>query len=135
MVDQFNGVSIIPDIQWARPDTVLMTDACLEEARGVNWECKEYFHFPFPPEITKQQHHINHLEVITLTVSLKLWAHLLTGRRLKVKCDNEVTVVVVNILAQGACLCGSQLPVSGQVCSYSWCGQQTSRYLVNVEQR
>ncbi len=25
LVDQFNGVSIIPDIQWAWPDTVLVT--------------------------------------------------------------------------------------------------------------
>ncbi len=68
----FNGVSIIPEIIWTKPDIVLAIDACLEGARGVYWERKELFHFTLPHEVLCENHHIRRLELAVLTVAVGL---------------------------------------------------------------
>ena len=96
LLEWYNGVSIIPDVLWAKPDSVLATDACLEGAGGVNLVRREFFHFVFPDWVLAQQHHINVLELVVLTVAVKLWGEDLLGMKVQVKCDNEATVSVVN---------------------------------------
>lgn len=93
---QFNGVSVIPDMIWTKPDTILASDACLTGGGAVNWERKEFFHFTFPPDILSEGHHISRLELIVLTMAVKVWGQFLRGRRVGLKCDNEACVWVVN---------------------------------------
>lgn len=93
-LEHYNGVSIIPDIYWSRPDKVLATDSCLTGCGGI---CgNEYFHATFPEFIKLQNMCINELEMLTVTVAIKLWAHKLAGKRLLINCDNEVTVTAIN---------------------------------------
>ncbi len=44
-LERYNGVSMIPDVICAKPDTVISTDAYLGGAGGFNCQLKEYFHF------------------------------------------------------------------------------------------
>ncbi len=47
-LERYNGVSMIPNVIWAKPDMVIATDACLGGGGEVNCQLKEYFHFEFP---------------------------------------------------------------------------------------
>ena len=89
----FNGISLIPPNYWSSPDTVLACDACLTGAGAV---CgKEYFHRRFPAEIMQATSDINQRELLTIMVALTAWASKLQGHRIKILCDNMVTVQVL----------------------------------------
>ena len=90
----FNGVSMMLEVEWLRPDSVFATDACLDGGGG--WVLGEYFRFSFPVELSVRSLHINCLELLVLVVALKLWAPGLVGKRIKVFCDNTATVTVLN---------------------------------------
>ncbi len=90
----YNGVSMLPMEDWSEPDAVLATDACLAGCGGVSGGC--FFHATFPEAISKQGLHINALELLTLTVALKLWGPQLKGERIVVLCDNMASVQVLN---------------------------------------
>lgn len=91
---KYNGISIIPEQLWCKPDKVLSTDACLEGCGGV---CEnEYFHVMYPEEIKRQKLSINALEMLTVTVALKLWSKNLHGKRLLIYCDNLMCVNAIN---------------------------------------
>ncbi len=87
---------MIPDVIWAKPDTVIATDACLGGGGGVNCMLKEYFHFEFPLYLLEETHNINRLQLVFLVVAVKLWGHCLEGKCILLYCDNEATVAVVN---------------------------------------
>ena len=89
-------MSIIPHLVWAKPDSVIATDACLQGAGGISWIQGEYFHCRFPEAWSKQECSINLLELVTVVIGVKLWAASLKGRKLLIRCDNEVAVQVVN---------------------------------------
>lgn len=90
----FNGVTIIPQPYWSQVDEVLATDASLEGAGAL---CgTEYFHTRFPPQAIARFKHINQLELLTIVVSLKLWGSKLAGSRLRLHCDNQVSVMTIN---------------------------------------
>ena len=91
---KYNGVSMIPDLLWCKPDTVLSTDSCLAGCGGVCGD--EYFHAAYPEHIKKQNLCINALEMLTVTVALKVWSKKLTGKRVLIYCDNLVTVNAIN---------------------------------------
>ena len=91
---EYNGVSLIPDREWSEPDVVLATDACLAGCGGMCGE--EYFQAGFPPQIAQRALHISALEMLTVVVALKTWGHQLGRAKLKVYCDNEATVLVIN---------------------------------------
>ncbi|CAG2233744.1 unnamed protein product [Mytilus edulis] len=57
---------------------------------------KNIFHVEFPDAIVNEQLHINALEMLTVVVCLKLWGTKLRGKRIIIKCDNQVTVTVIN---------------------------------------
>ena len=73
---EYNGVSLIPDREWSEPDVVLATDACLAGCGA----CVER-------SISKQVSHHK---------ALKTWGHQLGRAKLRVYCDNEATVLVIN---------------------------------------
>ena len=88
----FNGVGLIPEPNWSKPDAYFSVDACLAGAGGM---CgREYFHCPIPSQL--QGVDINTLELRTLLVALRLWAPRLAGCRVQVFCDNWATVVTLN---------------------------------------
>ncbi len=81
--------------EWSQPDEQFATDACLVGAGG--WCQGQYFHCVFPEKIAKQSLCINALELLTIIVGVKLWAHLWKGKRIIILCDNKVSVDVINM--------------------------------------
>ena len=84
----------MPVKDWSEADSVISCDACLQGAGG--WYRGEYFHAKFPDHIMDQSLHINALELLTLMVALKLWGNKCQGQRIKLYCDNTVSVTVLN---------------------------------------
>lgn len=95
-MSSYNGVSLMLQPGWKKPDSVIATDACLSGGGGINLHLKQYFHFQFPPKFLCKPYHINTLELIVLVVALKLWGTSLTGHRVLMRCDNESTVSMIN---------------------------------------
>lgn len=88
----YNGVSMLNLQEWTEPDAFMASDACLAGCGGI---CEDYFfHCEFPEFIFKQKLHINALELLTVIVCLKLWAK--KGKKIYIKCDNQVSVFVIN---------------------------------------
>ena len=88
----FNGISILNLEEWTEPDQFFSCDACLSGCGGIN--SSQYFHCTFPNFITQQNLHINSLELLTVIVSLKVWAR--KGKKICIFCDNAVSVEVIN---------------------------------------
>ena len=90
----YNGITVIKTVDWSMPDELMSCDACLVGCGG--WSQGEFFHSTFPKFIEDMKLHINSLELLTLTVAVKLWGSKLQGKRFVVLCDNQATVMVVN---------------------------------------
>lgn len=56
----------------------------------------ECFHREFPDFILTQERHINELELLTVVVSIKLWAPKLQGLGVELLSDNATCVSVIN---------------------------------------
>jgi hypothetical protein len=93
-LETYNGVSIIPDMNWTEPDAIVATDACLSGCGALSG--KLYFRSTFPEDVISQQLHINALELLTILVACKLWGKLWKGLRIRVYCDNIASVIVLN---------------------------------------
>ena len=91
----YNGVSMMAIENWAVPDEVFATDACLLGCGGWS-EDRRYFHSPFPDTICKQSIDINGLELLTIIIACKVWGRGWKGKRMLVHCDNMVSVIVMN---------------------------------------
>ncbi len=90
----YNGVSVIPEQVWSYPDASLATDAC---PSGCGGHCgEEFFHTRFPVSILNQALHINALECLGVIVAVKMWGRRLSGLKIRLYCDNMVTVSVIN---------------------------------------
>lgn len=131
-LEAFNGVSVIPFKDWAEPDAELATDACLLGAGGI---CgTEYFHSPFPGFIASKDLHINCLELLTVTVSLKLWGAKLKGFKIQIFCDNSASVMCIN---SGKCKCNFMVACLREItfhCSLHNC-QILALHLPGVDNR
>ena len=91
---QYNGVSVIPMMDRAPPDTLLASDACLV---GFGAVCQQEFcKGRFPPQIQSLGLHISALEMLALIVSVKVWTNKFKGLLVGVKYDNLATVTVIN---------------------------------------
>lgn len=55
-----------------------------------------FFHTTYPNFITKQSLHIDALELLAVTVSVKLWASVLPRQRILVLTDNTSTELALN---------------------------------------
>ena len=93
-LQDFNGVSYIPDMVWKDPDLIISTDACLTGSGG--WCNQEYFSCKFPEKVLKKSYHINILEMLTVLVALRLWSKQCGGLRIKIYCDNLMSVGLIN---------------------------------------
>ena len=87
---KFNGVSLITDVNWSVPDVVVSSDSCLEGGGG--YAQGDFFHAKFPRRIVQLNLNINQLECIVITLALKLWSGKLKRKKIKMFCDNQVTV-------------------------------------------
>lgn len=93
-LSHYNGVSVIPsDVIISNPE-LFATDACLTGCGAVCFgEC---FHREFPDFILTQDRHINELELLTVVISIKLWAPKLQGLGVELLSDNATCVSVIN---------------------------------------
>jgi hypothetical protein len=93
-VDIFNGVSYIPPSIWAEPDVTFSTDSCLTGCGGI---CGyEYFHASFPDFIQSQDLPIHKLEMLAVLVGVRLWGKMCEGQKIRIYCDNQAVVQVIN---------------------------------------
>ena len=81
------------DVIISNPE-LFATDACLSGCGAVCFgEC---FHREFPDFILTQDQHINELELLTVVISIKLWAPKLQGLGVELLSDNATCVSVMN---------------------------------------
>ena len=93
-LSRYNGVSVIPSNVIVSNPELFATDACLTGCGAVCFgEC---FHREFPDFILTQERHINELELLTVVVSIKLWAPKLQGLGVELLSDNATCVSVMN---------------------------------------
>ena len=92
-MEDFNGVSFMPELHRSTPDTVFATDASTWGVGGYN--NGHYFHAENSP--FTQSLHINHLELLAIVIALQLWSHDFCGKRIVVNCDNMCAVDVINL--------------------------------------
>ena len=91
---KYNGVSFIPPVEWTAPDVVFTTDSTLTGCGGLT--DNEYFHTPFPPFVLGSGYSINALEILAVTVSVRLWGSQYAGKKILIYCDNEQAVLAIN---------------------------------------
>ena len=93
-MEQYNGVSCVPESDWSQPDLVFATDACPVGGGGVCGD--QYFHVAFPEPVVNAAGHINSLELLTIVLALKLWGSSLVGKKVLIFCDNSASVLALN---------------------------------------
>lgn len=79
---------------WEHPHETIAVDACLEAGWRICGE--SVFHIPFTEEILNAKYHISRLEILIITVALKIWANRLTALKACFWCNNKASVQVVN---------------------------------------
>ena len=90
----FNGVAFIPSPIWNEPDVSMATDSCLNGCGGI---CNyEYFHTEFPQTILEQSLPIHKLEFLAVLVGARIWGHHFKGQKIRIFCDNQSVVDVIN---------------------------------------
>ena len=93
----FDGVSIIPNYTWSRPDTVIATDSCLVACGGWNENNREFWHLKFPDCYNgRKDININEKEAMAVMVGLKIWKDSIRNCSVLMHCDNQCTVDVIN---------------------------------------
>ncbi|MES9880278.1 MAG: reverse transcriptase domain-containing protein [Sedimenticola sp.] len=90
----YNGISMIPMIDWSKPDSVLATDATLSGCGAVFGNL--FFHAAFPKFILDENFSINALEMLSIVIALKMWGKEITGQRIVILCDNQSSCNVIN---------------------------------------
>ena len=91
---EYKGVTLIPEPKWSEPDAVLATDVCLA---GCGCVCgSEYCQSEFLSEITQITLHISALEILAVVMAVKIWGQQLERTKVRVYCDNDMTVQVIN---------------------------------------
>ena len=93
-MDKYNGVSVIPSVEWSAPDVVFTTNSTLSGCGGLTH--LEYFHTPFPQFILDRGYSINALEILAVTVAVRLWGQQYAGQKILIYCDNEQAVLAIN---------------------------------------
>ena len=94
-MQEFDGISIIPEFNWMTPDRIMQVDACLEGCGA--WSEGEYFHTSFPRWLQKVKGiSINEKECLALIVGLKVWKQKIRNKHFLVYCDNQATVEIIN---------------------------------------
>jgi hypothetical protein len=97
-----NGISIIPDLHWSTPDSIISTDACLQGIGGVNFTTCEYFHADIPISLQKVQ--IFAIEMYAIYIAMQFWVQSVCNNRLQLLCDNQACVQILNVGSAKDCL-------------------------------
>ena len=96
-LDHYNGTSVIGTVCIESGDSLFATDACLTGCGAI---CEgEFFHACFPPFILQQDLAITQLELLTIVVAVKLWQCKLRGRCIRIHCDNQACVTMINSMS------------------------------------
>ena len=90
----YNGVSLIRSEPQINNPLRFCTDASLHGISG--FYDGRFFHATYVHFITKQYLHINALEILMVTVSVKLWAFILPRQCILVLTDNKSTKLALN---------------------------------------
>ena len=90
----YNGVSLIRSEPQINNPLRFCTDASLHGIGG--FYDRRFFHATYLHFITKQHLHINALEILAVTVSVKLWASVLPCQHILVLTDNKSTELALN---------------------------------------
>ena len=93
---KYNGISMMQIEKWSVPDEIFASDATLTGCGAWFGARGEYFHKAFPQGIQEKSLSINALELLTIVVAAKVWGKHWRGKRIRVHCDNEVSVMVLN---------------------------------------
>ena len=90
----YDRVSIMWMEQIPQGDALIATDACLT---GMGATCMhEFIHCEFPKNITNTgKYKIHHLEMVALTVAVKVWSSQCMGKKFTVLCDNSAVVDII----------------------------------------
>ena len=94
-MSEFDGTTIMPQIAWDRPDSVIATDATLKGAGG--WAPPEFFATRFPSFLTERSDvAINELELTAFMIAIRKWKGRLRHKNILCYCDNQCTVEILN---------------------------------------
>ena len=72
----------------------MATDSCLHGCGGVSSD--QYFHTEFPRFISEQDLAIHKLEFLAVLVGARIWGAKFRGLRIRIFCDNQSVVDVIN---------------------------------------
>ena len=90
----FNGVSIIPDQMWVGEDDIeLYTDASGTGFGG--YFAGKWFQGRWPGDLGSSRS-IAWLEFFPILVAVYVWGHLLAGKRVVLRSDNQSVVTIIN---------------------------------------
>ena len=93
-IERFNGVAFIPSPIWDEPDVSMATDSCLTGCGGICYN--QIFHTTFPNTILRQELPIHKLEFLAVLIGARIWGHLFRGLKIRIYCDNQSVVDVIN---------------------------------------
>lgn len=93
-IRNFPGTSLIWHLALEDPDTELASDANLTGCGAHS--VTEFYHTLFPPFVLQQTSHISQREILTIAVTLKVFAAQIQGKKLIFYCDNQASVECVN---------------------------------------
>ena len=72
----------------------MATDSCLTGCGGICYN--QVFHTTFPDAILRQELPIHKLEFLAVLIGARIWGHLFKGQKIRIYCDNQAVVEVIN---------------------------------------
>lgn len=90
----YNGVSLLRSAPWPDCEHFFCTDACGAGIGG--FFSGRFFHSPYPPWLDSTSLSIASLEMLAVTVSVKLWSEDLRRLRILVRTDSLNTALAIN---------------------------------------
>ena len=71
---------------------IIFVDACLVGA-GSSWSGKKYLAYKWPEHVLNWNININELELFNVVVTMRIWAKELSGKIVRLWCDNNTAVM------------------------------------------
>ena len=94
-MNQYDGISIMPEVRWHTVDAKISTDSCLSACGG--WSLGEYYNAVYPADIVSQPDiSINELKCLAVVIAVKRWGSNYRNKNLLLHCNNKSTVEVIN---------------------------------------